>query len=191
MSWFSDLAGRADNILNNLDQSTASALNESGFHASPAPKNVTNHNLRPSSSQPSLISTTPTVNTGLNQETNSKYLSQISAPKVIRSSAKTTVPSANKRQKEDKLFEFLNSNDTDVKSNAATLNDRRHSSNSSNNNSRSTSPSPFKNGKDNSRRTSQEDNNNVAVNTNTKVNASNGLATGKNAYNLETLHMIL
>lgn len=183
MSWLSDLAGRAENILNNLDQSTASALNESGFHPSPATNNVINDDLKSTLAQSSYTSTPSNANASLGKETNSKYLSQISAPKVIRPSSKTNVPSTNKRQKEDKLFEFLNSNDTDVKSNPTVLNDKRHSSNSSNNNSRSTSPNPFKNGKNNSRRTSQEDHNGTAVNTNAKLNASNGSATGKNAYN--------
>ncbi|RDD42966.1 Golgin subfamily A member 5 [Trichoplax sp. H2] len=187
MSWLSGLADKAEGLLNNLDQSAASALNESNLNRStdsPMAKNTGNQDLKSGGFQSiglnagmtSLQSNVqPNVQSDRAKDANnSKYLSQMSAPRVIRPGSKSNMPTSNKRKSEDKLFEFLNSNDTDVKSNVNVLNDRRHASNSSmNSNSRSTSPNPVKNSKSNSRRTSEEDNNGITFNADGKASSGN------------------
>ncbi|XP_071961984.1 golgin subfamily A member 5-like [Antedon mediterranea] len=114
MSW---LLGKAENLLNNLDQSASQALNTSDVKDfTPIQQPIDEHNpfkprTFPTSASSVTLSATQLANTANirrtpsesaigNQSSNAKYKSS---------------PLRSKKEDDEKLFEFLNSSDTDKK----------------------------------------------------------------------------
>ena len=130
MSWLAGIAGKAEELLNKVDQAAATSLNTDTVRTASG-KNVTTASNTPSFSNHSKtsssggqltgitgsISSSASVPSNLNKMNSPQdYLSQMSTSTLPSSkSTLKTVPSKtviNMKDKDDELFEFLNSSDS-------------------------------------------------------------------------------
>ena len=158
MSWLAGIAGKAEELLNKVDQAAATSLNTSDGTSSPSggkvtttinPSSFSNHSKSNSSGGQltgitGSISSSASVPSNLNKMNSPHdYLSQMSTSTLSSSKSRNKSVSSsktvtNKKVKDDELFEFLNSSEStsDLKKNGngrpkTLLGNKQHSRQSS------------------------------------------------------------
>ena len=128
MSWLAGIAGKAEELLNKVDQAAATSLQNSSYEDGPISSQIRAQSERPTLSPQSIsgaqltgitgsISASSSVPSNLNQMGFSQDpLSQRSTSSAVTTSKPAIKPltsksMANLKDKDDVLFEFLNSTD--------------------------------------------------------------------------------
>ena len=153
MSWLTGLAGKAENLLNNIDQAAGQALSteeearraaERKFSApshkhdaySPylsQPTEPKSSREPPSASASASMSSSVSVPSNLSQMDTDSNNAQMSKSMYSPSSSSSQLNKTNKKDKDDDLFAFLNNSESDTKKKSAvkTVMNGKHSRHSS------------------------------------------------------------